>query len=195
MKHSPSTLRHLWLDGTLEALRPYFDEAGFELPANIRLSVGWPKRARGKGAAVIGQCWDAIASSDKHFEIFITPALRDGARIADAIVHELCHIVAGHKAGHKGPFKQVATALGLEGKMTATTAGKELVEWIGNNILGPLGAYPSGSLNDLKGPAKQSTRLIKCECSECGYVARTTRKWIEESGAPYCGTRDSEMAQ
>jgi hypothetical protein len=187
-KHSPSTLRHIWLDETLTALRPYFSDAGFEVPAQVRLSVGWPKRARGKGAAVIGQCWDAIASSDKHFEIFISPALKDGARIADVIVHELCHTIAGHKAGHKGPFKQVATAVGLEGKMTATTAGPELQAWIGKHLK-KVGAYPAGSLSDAKGPAKQSTRLMKCECSECGYVARVTRKWIEEAGAPYCGIK------
>jgi hypothetical protein len=34
-------------------------------------------------------------------------------------------------------------------------------------------------------PPKQDARLIKCECGECGYVVRTTRKWLE-IGAPHC---------
>lgn len=33
---------------------------------------------------------------------------------------------------------------------------------------------------------KQSARLIKCVCPECGYIARTTRKWLDERGPPHC---------
>jgi hypothetical protein len=35
---------------------------------------------------------------------------------------------------------------------------------------------------------KQTTRLLKCECAECGYTARVTAKWIKDSGAPMCPT-------
>lgn len=33
---------------------------------------------------------------------------------------------------------------------------------------------------------KQSSRMLKCECPTCGYVARTTRYWIKERGTPAC---------
>lgn len=32
---------------------------------------------------------------------------------------------------------------------------------------------------------KQPTRLIKCACPNCGYVIRTTRKWMA-TGLPWC---------
>jgi hypothetical protein len=32
---------------------------------------------------------------------------------------------------------------------------------------------------------KQSTRMLKLECDECGYVVRTTQKWINV-GVPVC---------
>lgn len=35
-------------------------------------------------------------------------------------------------------------------------------------------------------PKKQTTRLLKVICKECGYPARVTKKWIDEVGAPHC---------
>lgn len=35
-------------------------------------------------------------------------------------------------------------------------------------------------------PKKQTTRLLKVSCSECGYPARVTRKWLDKAGAPLC---------
>jgi hypothetical protein len=32
------------------------------------------------------------------------------------------------------------------------------------------------------------TRMVKLICKDCGMIIRTTRKWIAESGEPYCGT-------
>jgi hypothetical protein len=36
------------------------------------------------------------------------------------------------------------------------------------------------------GRKKQAARLIKCECTECGYVARVARQWIDNQGTPHC---------
>ena len=36
------------------------------------------------------------------------------------------------------------------------------------------------------GPKKQTKRHIKCLCSECGYTARTSRKWLDQVGPPHC---------
>lgn len=45
------------------------------------------------------------------------------------------------------------------------------------------------------GRKKQSTRLVKVQCSnqECGYVLRTTAKWIDKVGAPICPCNDLQM--
>ena len=49
------------------------------------------------------------------------------------------------------------------------------------------GDYPHGALNSLPdGTKKQSTRLVKVLCPGCGYTLRTTRKWLDERGAPIC---------
>ena len=44
--------------------------------------------------------------------------------------------------------------------------------------------YPHGQLAP-SDERKQSTRLLKLTCPECGYVIRTTRKWLE-TGLPTC---------
>lgn len=33
---------------------------------------------------------------------------------------------------------------------------------------------------------KQTTRQLKIQCPACGYLARVTRKWLEEAGTPTC---------
>lgn len=47
--------------------------------------------------------------------------------------------------------------------------------------------FPAGALNMTK-REKQATRYMKCQCGECGYLARVTRKWIESAGEPVCPT-------
>lgn len=183
---STSIERQMWIEDAVVKLRKWFDARDYEVPEKLRVSIGWPKGQHGCGTA-IGQCWDNIISSDKHFEVFVSPGLKDGATIIGTLAHELVHATVGIKAGHKGAFKRCATDIGLEGKMTETKMGDGLAlaagEWIE-----ALGDYPAGSLNPNK-MKKQSTRLMKVECSDCGYVARVTRKWIEDVGAPYCGVR------
>ena len=184
---SPSMLRQRWLEGVVADLRPHFAKAGYSIPDKVRVSIGW-----GYGAAekIAGQCWPASASSDKHYELFISPASKDSADIIGTLAHELVHAVDDNKHGHKGPFKQIALAIGLEGKMTSTTNGPPMVEFA-ERFIKAHGAYPAGSLLKTGRGKKQSTRLIKCECVQegCGYIVRTTRKWIEEKGPPRCGVK------
>jgi hypothetical protein len=186
VKQSPSMLRQHWLETALAALRGHFAKAGHAIPANTRVSIGW---GYGRAEKILGQCWASAASSDKHHEIFISPMSKDSAVILGALAHELVHAVDNNKHGHKGPFKQIALAIGLEGKATTMVTGQGIAAFAAAFIK-KHGAYPAGSLSKARGPAKkQGTRLIKCECGECGYVVRTTAKWLEEAGAPYCGHR------
>jgi hypothetical protein len=67
--------------------------------------------------------------------------------------------------------------------MTATHPGAELAERL-NALCVKVGPYPHASL-DRSQVKKQSTRLIKALCPECGYTIRTTAKWIE-NGLPTC---------
>lgn len=184
---SSSLDRQEWLEAATGALRAYFIDRGQTVPLPVRVSIGFPYRG---GKDTIGQCWDALASSDKHYEIFVTPKLasEDSAVILATLAHELCHCIAGSAAKHGPKFKAIATSIGLEGKMTATKAGAELSAWC-DAFIADHGAYPAGKLNPMERIGKAGTRLLKCECATCGYIVRTTKKWLDEVGAPFCGVQ------
>lgn len=38
-----------------------------------------------------------------------------------------------------------------------------------------------------------TTRLVRCECPKCGYLVRTTRKWLDIA-VPTCPVDGAEMA-
>ena len=48
-----------------------------------------------------------------------------------------------------------------------------------------IGPYPAGHLTDQK---KQGTRLLKCQCASCGYLARVSQRWLTQGGPPICPT-------
>lgn len=188
-----SAERHDWLEKATRICAGLIEAHGPSIPKDIRVSIGFPKGSRGKHS--IGQCWAGSASADGHAEIFLSPEL--GLSTIDAsearkatidvlgvLAHELVHATVGVAAGHKGPFKKLATAIGLEGKMTATVPSAAFAVWAEPALM-LLGTFPMGKLSQ-SGKGKQSTRLLKCECPGCGYVARVTAKWISQAGAPIC---------
>jgi hypothetical protein len=185
--------REQWLNRATDALRPLFKSHSYDVPVNVKTTCGFPSRgALSLRKRTIGQCWDSAASSGKVFEIFISPVLADQVEVLAVLAHELVHATVGTKCGHKKPFKQCATAIGLEGKMTSTTAGESFKRFAAQTFK-TIGAYPHAQLNPLSLGRKQSTRLIKCECDECGYTVRTTRSWIETAGTPICPLDNKPM--
>ena len=175
--------REAWLNQALEKLRPWFeDRAGVAIPQDARVSVGFP--GGGSARKRIGECWARSQSKDKVNEIFISPVLHDPVRMLDVLAHEAVHATDDCQSGHKKEFKRVATAIGLEGKMTATVAGDELKREI-ERIIKALPPLTHGAL-DLSTRKKQPTRLVKLECDGCGMIIRTTAKWIENTGNPDC---------
>jgi len=185
---TPSLERQQWLERAVEALRVRFADAGYVTPQKIRVSIGWPKRAASCGA--IGECWATEASSDQHNELFVSPELTEGARILDVLAHELVHATVGTGAGHRKPFKQCALKIGLQGPMRATTASPEFTAWA-EALMRRIGPYPAGFLTDTP---KQGTRMLKCECSRCGYIARVSGKWLLLAGPPICPTDNIRLA-
>jgi hypothetical protein len=185
---TPSLERQQWLERAVEALRTRFANVGYVTPQRIRVSIGWPKRAASCGA--IGECWPVAASSDKHNELFVSPELTEGARILDVLAHELVHATVGTGAGHRKPFKQCALKIGLQGPMRATTASPEFTAWA-EALMRRIGPYPAGFLTD---SPKQGTRMLKCECSCCGYIARVSQKWLALAGPPICPTDNIRLA-
>jgi hypothetical protein len=183
--------REGWLHNLMDRMECLFSP-DYQVPNNIRVSCGFPSRKAlisPKGDHALGQCWYDESSADKHFEIFISPILGgdDPMTIAATLAHEMCHTVAGREAKHGPKFKAVATHIGLEGKMTATQPSDAFRERV-QPMLDDLGPYPMAKLDARKmttGVKKQSTRLLKAECPDCGYTVRIAHKWIDV-GLPDC---------
>lgn len=177
--------REQWLHQATEWFRPWFESAGAKIPQTVRVSVGFPSRgAVSAKSRTLGQCWDATASADGVHQVFVSPVLEDTTRAAATLAHELVHAAVGTSEGHKGAFKRIAKAIGLEGKMKSTHAGEKLTAAI-VAMAEEIGPFPHAPLTPTVGVKKQSTRMVKAEC-ECGMVVRTTRKWIDEVGLPQC---------
>ena len=178
-------IREKWLNELTDMLRPMFTAVDFPLPEKIRASCGFPsKGALATKKQRIGEAWSDDNSEDQTFETFVSPVLSDPIEVAATQVHELCHCAVGVKCGHRKPFTRVARAIGLEGKMTATTAGEELKATL-DEYVEEIGPYPHAKLTHSSSPKKQGTRMILVKCPKCGYQVRTTKKWIEV-GTPTC---------
>ena len=179
--------REQWLQESLEMMRKdlFTDEVmqGEDYP-EVHVSTGNCNGSRGSKLKTLGVCYDAKVSEDKKAHIIIDFQVNDSMRVLDILAHEMVHAVLGAEAGHGPKFKRLATAIGLEGKMTATVAGDKLKEKLAS-IIDLLGDYPHPKVT-LTGGKKQTTRMIKVECENTGYVARMSRKWLEEHGAPIC---------
>lgn len=220
-KSAPSMLRQQWLHDAERALRKRFADVGYVVPDFVRTSIGFPKGTR-DGKLAIGQCWGIDASTDKHAEVFISPALghtgksdvEGSIRIMGVQAHEYAHAVSGNKAGHRirkqpkekngelittgkayetwfNSFPVVSAAVGLESPWTATTESPEFITWA-KGVIRDIGHFPAGALS-MSNRKKDVNRQRKCQCATCGYIARTTKKWVEAAGPPICPTDKTSM--
>ena len=173
--------REEWLSQGAAHLRAYV----YDFPA-VRISCGWPStKARASSGKRIGECWSTECSAEGVNQIFISPLLHKSVEVLAVLTHELVHAAVGVEVGHKGKFTKLARQVGLEGKPTATYAGAKLEGKL-SVIVESIGLYPHEEFTPSdKERKKQGTRMIKLECGGCGYVARTTRKWIAV-GVPVC---------
>jgi len=184
--------REQWLQNAVVAMEPHFKSVGYNIP-KVRVSCGFPYASKN----AIGQCWDKSAASDKVAQLFVSPVVKDELAkqgVLSILVHEVVHGVVGNDQKHGKVFAKCARAVGLEGKMTETVAGEaltvEMAKW-----LKALGPYPHASLNAKTGrpTKKQTTRMIKCECKDCGYTLRVSAKWLQDPGAPICPCNNLSM--
>lgn len=188
--------REEWLTGLALAMLPVIgDRAKLAFPP-FRITCGFPSRGGelGKKKRTRGQCWSAAASGDKHAEIFVSPVEDDARQIGEIIAHELIH-AALPEAGHKGPFVRAAKALGYEKPFTQSNPTPDFRVWA-DPLIAAQGPYPHHRLNAMTAVGakkKQTARLLKAECPECGYTVRVTRKWVVEMGAPLCPTGTEMM--
>ena len=179
-----TTNREDWLSAAVSELRPFFDAVGAPLPANVRVTCGFPSNAKRSGA--LGECWADTASADQTFEVLISPVLDDPLRVFDVLVHELCHATAG-AMNHGINFQKVAGQMHLEATSVkgwkATARAASFIPTFGS-IIDSLGAYPHAALT-MNSKKVQTTRMLKAVCPSCGYTVRLTSKWAA-LGLPSC---------
>ncbi len=169
-----------------------FSPHGYKVP-NLRVSVGLPYGRGSKKA--IGQHWHPKASDDKVGSIFISPTINDTYEVLSTLIHEVVHGVVGNEAKHGKIFRRCAEAIGLTGKMTATTSTEELKKYFKQVLIKHLGEYPHSRLNIQEGrpDKKQTTRMVKMECFNCGYKCRAALTKILEIGPVICPCNDEPM--
>ena len=186
--------REKWLTEIATQIeRHYFNANGITLDT-YKVTCGWPSSGgRAAKRRTLGQCFHAEASSDGIYEIFISPTISDNVEVGAVLAHEMCHVADKCKNGHRAPFTKLARMCELEGKPTATIAGEAFKRWLETKT--PIiGEYPHAEIAVNPQHKKQSTRMMKCECVECGYIVRTTRTNLFRA-LPICPVPDCDLFQ
>lgn len=173
----------LILEKYREVFEMHFGDLGIAHLEHLKVSTGFP--SRGGLTTVIGQCWKSKAAEDEvTHHIFINPRLTDIVEVVATLAHEMVHAADDGEHKHKGPFVRCVRDMGLDGKATATFAGAAFADWA-RGLDTKIGSYPHTGLVPLAVEKKQGTRMLKLECPQCGYVCRTTQKWLDV-GRPTC---------
>jgi ribosomal protein L44E len=179
--------REEWLnqakDGMIETL---FKQAGMEDTAQkTKIRVTCAPCSYRSDSKTLGWCFSDKNSGDGHHELIISSKIDDGSRAMDILAHEITHAVVGLEAGHGPKFRALATKIGLEGKMTATMASEEFKK-VASKIIEKIGVYPHAEFT-IGSKKKQTTRMVKLECEDCGFIARASRTALSKAGNPTCG--------
>lgn len=164
-------------------------------PSSIVVTV----QSRGRKQA-IGWFWSKRwqnGSESAINEINLSAECLKRHNMGETLLHELCHaenatLKVNDCAGrvHNKHFKEMAETIGLEVKPRDPCVG------YGYTDLGPKAKAFLKSITFKhevfamarveRGPRKKvGSRLVKLQCPECGYVIRSTAKWIA-TGLPTC---------
>lgn len=176
--------REQWLTRLFAGMRqPIVDMTGLKMPDNVRVCMSLPTSRRANG-----QAFYEGSSGDGHIELIVSLTVDDPCEITHILAHEMLHALCPG-AGHRGKFQTAARAIGLAPPWRSTTPTDAFWLWAGPileampkysgaalHAWGHRGAAASGGL--IAGPGeKQTTRLLKAHCPECGCTARVTRRW------------------
>src|SRR5687768_4262562 len=101
-----------WLTQLALAMRPVFEDAGYDLSDRFYVTVGHPSRDHRYGEA-----HTRSKTRDGTSHIFISPYVADPIRISEILIHELAHVVVGVEHQHDKVFKECAKRIGLIGKI------------------------------------------------------------------------------
>lgn len=183
--------RETWLVAAMDAMRPWFVEAGHPLPDKLQVGVSWPKSGGRQTGTAIGQCFGKSWTKDGTIHCIVSPLLGDDpVRVLDVLLHELCHAALPMEVKHGKPFRDLAIKhFGLEGKVTATHAekGTPCHDKL-SKLSQELGPYPHSAMTGLgEGKKKRPPAggWVKFESvSDDTYIVRVSPKALAQWGAP-----------
>ena len=162
-----------WLERAYRLLR---EELLPEAPERISITFGFPSTgARKSKNQRIGEYAHQFLQGYPDYPtnsgfISLHPTIfNNPSRVLDVLLHEMIH-AACPDAGHKGMFRTLAKRVGLTGKMTSTVAGPELAEKFETWLQNSLPPMPPGYGDLAPVRKKQSTRMRKYVCPNCGQI-------------------------
>ena len=180
---TPSAVsREQWLREVATGMQGWFDDLGFPLPP-FEVRTGFP--SSGQRSPNITESW--TQDDGASYVIFVRPDRQDGIDVAAALAFQLCRVATGDRDSHGHLFRHLAISIGLRGTKTESPPGA-LFNELAEPVLKSAGALPGPSITPTDGErqARQTTRLVKVTCLGCGYVARVSRKWLDQVGPPLC---------
>ena len=161
--------RDTWITAFVGHARKAFADVNLTVP-EVRIGTAV------LGRKTLGVCWPAEASSVGAAEITVCLKTDETRSVAGTITHELVH-ACGFK-GHRRDFTEAGRSVGLSGKPTQMAFMDSVPAWA-EVAIAEIGDYPKGKVEQGGGVPRQGTRMIKCSCSGCDIVFRTTRTHIE----------------
>lgn len=174
-------------------------------PESIVLTI----QTRGKREHTLGWFWAKRwkdGKKDAVHEINLSAETLSREDVGETLIHELAHaenetnnIKDVSNGVHNKKFKVQAEALGLKvldrdkrvgyGFTELDTPARDFLKKIKFNSL----MFKLARLTPTA-RTKAGTRMLKCECPKCGYVVRTTQKWVD-IGLPQCPDGDEMELQ
>lgn len=165
----------------------------------MRISVGWAGGGSNPDKTA-GQCWPTTAAADGVNQIFIAPSYdeQDTVHVLGTLLHEMIHAVDDCEDGHTGNFARIARGVGFLPKLTCSKYRTEGLNALLGEVAEIVGPFPNAAISRIGRaadvPKKQTSRMIKAECTEgTGYKVRLTQKWIDELGSPICPCHELPM--
>ncbi len=177
--------REAWLLFAVGHIAPIFSEAGYTVP-RVRVACAIP--AISKRGSAVGQCWPTTRSEDLVNEIYISPVHSDPVEVLDTLTHELVHAIDDCQHRHGKEFKEIAIAVGLQGKMREASAGPRLrlrLQAIAGVMVSELGPYPHAKLSVGAALYESARKPARAECPRCRFKVSMLRNHLK-IGPPIC---------
>ena len=135
---------------------------------------------RNGGSHAVGLCYGISSSTGNKRVIEVDRETDNLWDTIDTVAHEVTHAVLEEGVGHKGMFPEIVKSVfKLGGKPTATEPTEEMKELF-YDFLVANGGYPHVAFRPRHN--KQTTRMVKCWCTEFDCPAGTEKSMLEGKG-------------